>query len=122
MSSTPVRVGRVTGRASFDALRRSAHRARSGPLSVSWLPPGPDDRALARVAYAVGRSTGGAVVRNRIRRRLRAAASELARTGDLPAGTYSVGAGSDAADLAWDELRDHLRGVIQRATSPGEPR
>ncbi|MGH9190794.1 MAG: ribonuclease P protein component [Acidimicrobiales bacterium] len=60
----------VRGRTDFEDLRRSGHRVRRGPLTVTWLagePTGPP-----RVGYAIGRNLGGAVVRNRLRRRLRA--------------------------------------------------
>ena len=45
---------------------------------VTWLAPPPDGRPHPpRVAFAVGRAAGGAVVRNRIRRRLRAALRDI---------------------------------------------
>ena len=65
---------RVTDRATFEALRRSGRRARCGPVSVVYLPDGGD---RARVGYAVGRRAGGAVERNRLRRRLRAVVREI---------------------------------------------
>jgi ribonuclease P protein component len=54
-----------------------------------------------RVAYAIGRRVGGAVDRNRVRRRLRAVVAELA----LPGGDYLVSVGPEAADLPFSELR-----------------
>ena len=69
-------IGRVGDRATFDALRRDGRRARRGPMTVIYLPGGND----VRVAYAIGRKVGPAVVRNRVRRRLREAVRELDRT------------------------------------------
>ena len=97
------RLWRVTDRASFVELRTRGHRARRAPVTVTWLapqgPPGPP-----RVALAVGKAAGGAVARNRIRRRLRAAAAELARRDRLPAGTYLLSAGPEAARTPWPDL------------------
>ena len=73
-----------------------------------------------RVAYAIGRSVGGAVVRNRLRRRLRAAiAAEAARHG-VPAGWYLIGAGPDAAGLDAASLTAGVRGLFQRIRSEGD--
>ena len=55
-----------------------------------------------RVAYAVGRRVGPAVVRNRVRRRLRAAT--MARRGELQPGAYLFGAGPAAATASFAEL------------------
>lgn len=56
------------------------------------------------MAYAVGRRVGGAVRRNRLRRRLRAVMSQY---GDnLRSGSYMVGAGPEATSLSFEELRE----------------
>jgi ribonuclease P protein component len=57
-----------------------------------------------RVAFAIPRSVGSAVVRNRIRRRLRAALGELG----APPGTYLVSATPAAASLDYQALRQEL--------------
>jgi ribonuclease P protein component len=59
------------------------------------------------VAYAVGRRTGNAVVRNRLRRRLRAAVHEH---GDLlaPGTAYLVGAEPSAATMSFAALSEAL--------------
>ena len=69
-----------------------------------------------RVGFAVGRTVGGAVVRNRIRRRLRAAFRELQRAGALPSGAYLVGATAIVATLPWSALVDAL--TERRAAPP----
>lgn len=109
---------RITDRRSFQELRRDGRRARRGPLTVTYL-PGPSPHP--RVAFAVGKAAGGAVTRNRIRRRLRAALRELQATDGLPAGTYLVGAGPEAAPAPWAELVGSLAGAVGAATRP-EPR
>jgi ribonuclease P protein component len=107
---------RITDRRTFQALRRQGRRARRGPLTVTWLPPAPGtpDRP-AQAGFAVGRSAGGAVVRNRVRRRLRAALRQLATEGRLPAGAYLLGGGATLATLPWAELVDLVAETIAEA-------
>ena len=70
----------------------------------------------ARVAFAVGRGVGGAVVRNRVRRRLRSAIAELAADGaGLAGGAYLVAATPEAAGAPYARLRDDLRRSLAAA-------
>lgn len=108
---------RVTDRQTFRALRERGRRARRGPLVLTWLAPGPGEDAPPRVAFAIGRAVGGAVRRNRIRRRLRAALRELQADGRLPAGTYLVGGRAELADLPWSELVELVDATITEARS-----
>jgi ribonuclease P protein component len=87
----------VRDRAAFAALAR-ARRFRRGPVTVRFIAgEGPP-----RVAYAIGRSTGGAVVRNRARRRMRAAVRASAAR--LPPGTYLFGAGREVVTMPYEAL------------------
>ena len=104
---------RIRDRATFEALRRSPARARRGPVSVTYAPVGEADEP--RVAYAVGRRVGGAVSRNRVRRRLRAAVQDAA---GLSPGAYLVGAGPEALRLGFEELREN---VTKAMTAAGQP-
>ncbi|MBN2621752.1 MAG: ribonuclease P protein component [Acidimicrobiales bacterium] len=62
-----------------------------------------------RVAYAIGRKVGPAVVRNKVRRRLRAAVRELDRSsGGLPTGAYLISLRPEAAGRSYAELRRDL--------------
>jgi ribonuclease P protein component len=109
---------RVTDRAAFQAIRRAGHRTRRGPLTVTWLPPIPGAPAEPpRAAFAIGRSVGGAVVRNRIRRRLRAGMRELQAAGRLPDGSYLLSGGAELAHLPWPALCDALAEAVAAASS-----
>jgi ribonuclease P protein component len=66
------------------------------------------------VAFAIPRAAGGAVARNRLRRRLRAALREL-EPELVPGGTYLVGAGRSAVTRTPDELRAELVAVLRRS-------
>jgi ribonuclease P protein component len=106
---------RISDRRTFQALRRSRARARSGCCTVTWLPPA-DPATPPRAGFVVGRSVGGAVLRNRIRRRLRAALRELQAADRLPGGTYLLGATADAASLPWAELLASVHDAVSTAT------
>ncbi len=82
-------------------------------MSVTHLP----GAGGVRVAYAVGRPVGSAVVRNRVRRRLRAVVREIDRSGaGLATGAYLIAARPEAADRSYRELRDDLAGACAAAT------
>jgi ribonuclease P protein component len=102
-------VWRVRDAATFQALRRRGRRARRDGLTVTWL-PGEADGTPPRVAYAIGRSAGGAVVRNRLRRRLRDIVADLGT--ELRPGTYLIGADSSAAAFDHGDLRRTLCTVL----------
>lgn len=108
-------LGRVGDAATFRALRRSGIRARAGALAVTWLAEPPV--TPPRLAFAIGRPVGNAVVRNRLRRRLRAIFADLAP--DLRPGTYFVAARPDAATYDYGELRrtvcTALRNLAERS-------
>jgi ribonuclease P protein component len=106
-------VWRIRDRATFAALRAAGRRGRSGPVAVTFLPRRCGDPDGARVAYAVGRRAGGAVTRNRIRRRLRAAVAAL--PAQPPPGAYLVSAGGEAATCPFEELVDHLGRALREA-------
>ena len=104
--------GRIRDRTTFETLRRSGVRSRRGPISVTFV-AGDTDR-VPRVAYAVGRRVGGAVLRNRLRRRLRAAVAD--RAGSIPPGAYLVSAGREALDLPYEDLKAHVTAAMTSAS------
>ena len=108
-------LGRVRGAATFRELRRQGVRARCGPVTVTWVPAGDGPSALA---FAIGRRVGTAVVRNRLRRRLRAVFAELADRADLAPGTYLVSTGPEAATLDYGELRDIVHKAVSQLSEP----
>ena len=101
---------RIRDRDSFESLRRSGTRARRGPVTVTYSATG--DQRAPRVAYAVGRRVGNAVARNRLRRRLRAVVAEV--TGLAP-GAYLIGAGPEASELSYEELKREVAAAMTHA-------
>ena len=107
-SSGP-KLHRVHDRATQTRLRRS-RRVRRGPLTVSCVPE-PDSPA-ARVAFAVGRTVGGAVHRNRARRRLRAVMAELAPR--LSGRAWLIGASSEVLEADFASLRADAAAAVDK--------
>lgn len=103
---------RVTRPEDFRQALRRGRRVNSSSTVVYAL-PSEIDRA-ARFGFIVAKSAGGAVVRNRIRRRLRAASFELLDT--VPRGTDVVVRGlAGCEQVAWARLVAELSDGI-RAT------
>ncbi|MDQ6875625.1 MAG: ribonuclease P protein component [Actinomycetota bacterium] len=95
--------------ADFTATLRAGRRAGRPTLVVSLLPPAERDgspRKPARVGFVVGRTVGGAVLRNRVSRRLRHLMAN--RLAQLPEGARLVvralppAAAADSAALGLD--------------------
>jgi ribonuclease P protein component len=82
-------IDRLTGRVDFARLRVEGVRHGHGPIRlVSRFEPAADDEVapqapIARFAFAIPRSVGNAVVRNRIRRRIRAVLHDLHHEDDV---------------------------------------
>jgi ribonuclease P protein component len=108
---------RVSDRSSLQALQATPS-VRRGPLSVRYLPP-TDPSTPPRAAFAVGKAAGGAVVRNRIRRRLRAALRQLQAEGTLPGGAYLLGGRAELARRPWSALVSDLDAAVRAATGAG---
>jgi ribonuclease P protein component len=102
-------IWRVRGQSSFGALARGRRR-RAGNLEIRTVVVG-SRLEPPRVAFSVPRSVGGAVTRNRVRRRLRAAVREHAPALE-PGAAYLVRAGSGAADASYAQLSNTVRAIL----------
>ncbi len=85
-------------------------------LQTAATPNGIGDVAAARVGFTASRKVGNAVVRNRAKRRLRAAAAEiLARDGRC--GTdYVLIARAGTGERRYAELLDDLASALRQVT------
>jgi ribonuclease P protein component len=99
----------VRGRESFAALSRQGRRVREGPVTVVYRA----DTTAPRVAFSVGRAVGPAVVRNRLRRRLRVLWGGAAPAG----GDYLIVAAPAAAGLSFAQLGTRLEAALARLES-----
>lgn len=105
--------------AAFRRTVRTGRRAGSAALVVHLAgPPVVDIPAAPRVGFVVGRQVGPAVVRNRVRRRLRHLTRELLDR--LPESTETVvRALPPAAAMSSEELRAELVRCLDRVLVTG---
>jgi ribonuclease P protein component len=110
-AARPVRLKR---RAEFLA----AARGRRTGTAAFLLQAGPrsDASATSGVGFTATRKLGGAVVRNRARRRLRAAIDSLPRVVFAPGWNYVVVARGAALTCPFRQLRSDLEACIRRLT------
>lgn len=114
---------RLRRRADFVATLRSARGTRAAGLLVVHVarpepavPAGAERAAPTRVGFVVSRSVGAAVVRNRVRRRLRHLAID--QIDRLPPGSRVVVRALPAsAGATYDQLAAALRGALDRAVA-----
>ena len=105
-------IGRIHERRAFERLGRQGRRASTEHLWCRFLP---DPAAVPpRVAFAIGRAVGPAVVRNRLRRRLRALLEGFAADGSLSPGWLLVGAKQTAVELSYGALAVEVRIMMAR--------
>ena len=104
-------IGRIQSRSAFVRVRAEGVHVRSGVLSCTMVL----DPTLSGplVGYALSRSYGNAVRRNRLRRQLR----ELVKTREsqFQAGIYVFGASPRAAHTPFDRLGRDLDGLLAKA-------
>ena len=112
-------IWRIRGRRAFQNLARSGRTVRTETLWCTFL----NDPAAQplRVAFAVGRSVGTAVRRNRLRRRLRAIVASIAPDIGLRHGWLLIGAKPAADKHTFDSLRSEVAALLARiiAIAPG---
>lgn len=102
--------GRVRTRRQFARFATPTSRGQSGPLRVSFVAEA-GEATHVDVAYAISRKVGGAVVRNRIRRRLRALVDGL----EPPprSGFYLIRCGLETGHLSYEQLQHHLHRALE---------
>lgn len=99
----------LTRRADFEAVYRKGKSWAGRELVVRVLPNGLD---ISRSGFAVGRRVGKAVMRNRVKRRLR----EIIRVAPLqPGWDIVVIARGAVAQADFAGLRNTARGLLSRA-------
>ena len=112
-------IWRIRARSDFSRLAAEGHRARAGVLWCTYLldPPGTTpvlSTARPRVAFAFGRALGPAVVRNQLRRRLRAMLQAESSGAGVPAGLYLFGARPGAEARSFSELQLDFEALLRR--------
>jgi len=108
-------IWRIRDRATFASFRSIGIRGSGGVLTVVYVPDLGETPEPPKVAYAIGRKVGSAVVRNRVRRRLRAIFEQ--RQGSsrpLRPGAYLVVVRPEAADQGFVSLTASVEQALTR--------
>jgi ribonuclease P protein component len=101
---------RLTKRAQFLAAAKAGRCAR-GAVLVQCLER-QDGVSNIRVGFTATRKIGGAVVRNRAKRRLREASRHLMRTHGLPGCDYVLIARQGTTTRPWEQLLDDVKNAL----------
>ena len=99
----------------FDAVYRQGRSVSTRSLTLHWFAREDDAEGAARVGLAIPRAVGSAVVRNRLKRQLRAVWAELAD--EAPSGCDYVlvarpGLAEPASSRAHEWLVEQVREVL----------
>jgi ribonuclease P protein component len=112
---------RVRRSADFAATIRGGRRAGRGTVVVHLLLDEPARASTARAGFVVSKAVGNAVVRNKVRRRLRHLVRPL--LSDLPDGSsLVVRALPAAAEASFATLGADLEAALAAARRPGRRR
>jgi len=108
----------IRRRTIFTAARERGHRVTNRWMTLSILPRDPAAAPdTSEVAFLTPKRIGGAVIRNKLRRRMR---EIYRRTAGAPRDVYLVWiARPTAADLPFDELKECMTTLLRRAGQAG---
>ena len=109
-------IHRLTSRPQFLAAAKGVSQAR-GAVVVQRLDRRDGD-ATIRIGFTATRKVGGAVIRNRAKRRLREAARALAPHLGVAGSDYVFIARMGTADRDWDRLLDDVKSALTRLATP----
>jgi ribonuclease P protein component len=111
-------IHRLTSRPQFLAAAKGVSQAR-GAVVVQRLERGDGDPAV-RIGFTATRKVGGAVARNRCKRRLREAARALVPEHGVPGSDYVFIARQGTADRPWERLLDDVKSALTRLATPAD--
>ncbi|MFN3557751.1 MAG: ribonuclease P protein component [Brevundimonas sp.] len=111
-----LKIHRLTSRPQFLAAAKGVSEAR-GAVVVQRLDRA-DGNAAVGIGFTATRKVGGAVVRNRAKRRLREAARALAPHLAVAGSDYVFIARMGTADRSWDRLLDDVKSALTRLATP----
>ena len=114
--SDPLQIKRLLRRPQFLAAAKGVSEAR-GAVVIQRLDRS-DGSPHIGLGFTATRKVGGAVVRNRAKRRLRQAARLMIAQHGRPGSDYVFIARMGTADRPWDRLLDDVKSTLTRLARP----
>ncbi len=114
MASVPV--GRMTARRDFLAANKGGRAPTPG--FVLFVHPRGDSDPAARAGFTVTKKIGNSVVRNRLKRRLRALVRDILPSHGVPGADHVLIGRNDGLTRDYAQLRQDLERAIRRAMKP----
>ena len=111
-----LQIKRLLRRPQFLAAAKGVSEAR-GAVVIQRLDRG-DGSAHIGLGFTATRKVGGAVVRNRAKRRLRQAARLMIAQHGRPGSDYVFIARMGTTERAWDRLLDDVKSTLTRLATP----
>ncbi len=106
------KLGRLKKRSEFLYVRDGKYRAIGGV--VIQMRENPDNNAAIRVGFTATKKIGGAVVRNKAKRRLRACAADLLPQYGLSGHDYVFIARDRTNARKFEDLREDVKKALQK--------
>ena len=114
--SDPLQIKRLLRRPQFLAAAKGVSEAR-GAVVIQRLDRG-DGSPHIGLGFTATKKIGGAVVRNRAKRRLREAARAMLPQHGVPGSDYVFIARMGTTERAWDRLLDDVKSTLTRLATP----
>ena len=111
-----LQIKRLLRRPQFLAAAKGVSEAR-GAVVIQRLERG-DGSSHIGLGFTATRKVGGAVVRNRAKRRLREAARAMLAVHGVPGSDYVFIARMGTTERAWDRLLDDVKTTLTRLATP----
>lgn len=104
-------IWRITKRQTFVELRRSGKKVRFGSVTMIFVSI---DTKHPQVGFTLTKKFGGAVMRNRQRRRLKSAFNQTFDSNKYPLGAYLISASPKISEQKYTDLSNQLESCFNK--------